>query len=313
MRQGDFLKKVPLTPQKLPKRKISNKIQHSIGFKNNKILKRFGGYRSLSLKGSCKKIMKFLVDGRPTLTVMVQGRTPERVIELIERGHEGGGDAFGVQLEPLENQYHNKETYKRFYEAAKGKPIYVTSYRYGAGTGKSDRELADEILEFTAMGKEYNTLVLTDVMGDIFCKTPYELTMDEKAIEEQKKYIAELHALGAEVLMSSHVLEFREGDDVLKIAEAHKERGVDISKIVTKADTKEELLKNFETSARLTRELGIPSLFLCGGDECTLHRRAAQLIMNTLYLCIVEIDECCTAAQPLLRIAKALVDTASEK
>ncbi len=257
--------------------------------------------------------MRFLVDGRPTLTVMVQARTPERVLELMEKGHEGGADAFGIQFEPLQNEYHNEETYRRFFEAAKGKPIYVTNYRYGSGTGKSDRQLADEILEFAALGKEYDTLVLVDVMGDIFCQTKYELTRDEAAVEAQKKYIEEIHAIGAEVLMSSHVLEFRHTEDVLEIARAHKARGADISKIVTKADNEAELLENFETSARLTRELGLPSLFLCGGDTCTIHRRASQFIMNSLYLCIVEIDDCCTKTQPLLRIAKTLVDTATEE
>ena len=45
---------------------------------------------------------KFLRKDRPTLTCMVQARTGERILELIEKGLDGGADAFGVQLEQLE-------------------------------------------------------------------------------------------------------------------------------------------------------------------------------------------------------------------
>ena len=45
---------------------------------------------------------RFLQNHRPTLTMMIQARTPDRVLELIEKGIKGSTDAFGLQIEVLE-------------------------------------------------------------------------------------------------------------------------------------------------------------------------------------------------------------------
>lgn len=57
---------------------------------------------------------KFLVKGRPTLTVMIQAKTPERVSELIKRGLDGGADAFAIQVDQLERKYRTEERLKSF-------------------------------------------------------------------------------------------------------------------------------------------------------------------------------------------------------
>ena len=72
---------------------------------------------------------------------------------------------------------------------------------------------------------------LCDVMGDIFCKHPEELTDNDEAIQKQMKLIEKLHSLGAEVLMSSHLYKFAPAERVLEIALEQKRRGADIIKI----------------------------------------------------------------------------------
>ena len=47
----------------------------------------------------------FLIENKPTVTMMIQARTPERVLELIKKGNDGGADRFGLQLEKLEQTY----------------------------------------------------------------------------------------------------------------------------------------------------------------------------------------------------------------
>ncbi len=244
----------------------------------------------------------FLVDGRPTLTVMCQAKTPERIKELIKKGLEGGADAFGIQLEQLERQYHTKEVYTDLFNAMGGKPAYVTNYRYHQNEGISDEALMEELLEISAMG-----LTLIDVPGDTFCKTEFELTRDVEAIEKQKDLIAKIHNNGSQVLMSSHIFKFLEYRDVLEVALSHKGRNVDVSKIVTGADNDYELNCNFVTTARLKNDLGLPFLFLCGGSNCQLHRRVAPVIANGMYLCVAEHDDLSTPTQPLLSEAAKIV------
>ncbi len=45
--------------------------------------------------------------------------------------------------------------------------------------------------------------------------------------------------MGAEVLMSSHTFKFMKTDEVLRIVTAQQERGADVAKIVTAANSEE--------------------------------------------------------------------------
>ncbi len=245
----------------------------------------------------------FLVKGRPTLTSMVQARTPERMLQLIEMSHKQGADAFGMQLENFEHRYRTDDVFKTLFKAMDGKPCYVTDYGTILNEQMTFEERAEELLSVAKYGK-----TLLDITGDMFCKTPYELTMDKTAIQKQMDFINKAHELGAEVLMSSHVLEFRNTKDVMNIVIEHYKRGADIAKIVTHATTLQERSDNFATSVYLQKNAPLPTLFLCGGESCTLHRRVAPLLSESLYLCVPEHDELATPTQPLLTQAKAILD-----
>lgn len=47
----------------------------------------------------------------------------------------------------------------------------------------------------------------------------------------------------------------------------HKRRGADISKIVTAAENMEQQIENLRITNLLKQELGIPFLFLSGGES----------------------------------------------
>ncbi len=247
--------------------------------------------------------MKFLVEGRPTLTCMIQARTPERVFELIKKGIDNGTDAFGLQLEVLERQYHTPEIYQKMFKAMGDRPCYVTNYNYNMNDGISDEKLAEELIMVAECG---GTLI--DVMGDIFDRQPDQITYNETAIRKQKELIEKIHSLGKKVLISTHTYRFMKYDEVFKIVDAQKQRGADIAKIVTAANNEDELKTNFETSLKLSKELGIPCLFLCVGETCKKHRILAPFISNDMFLCVAEHDEFSTDAQPLLSEAKKIIE-----
>lgn len=244
----------------------------------------------------------FLNQPQPLLTVMLQCKTPEVAIGRIRNALCLGGDAFGLQVESLKPEYHDPEVYKRLFGEMRGRPSYVTNYRSCENTGKTDEELARGLVTLAESGA-----TLCDLMGDLFCKHPEELTDDPAAIATQMELIKEIHSKGAEVLMSSHVCKYTPAERVLEIAREQKRRGADIIKIVTAADTMEQQIENLRITDLLKRELGAPFLFLSGG-ECTLHRRLGIRLGCCMCLCVYEHDALSTPPQPLLSTMKTVRD-----
>lgn len=244
----------------------------------------------------------FLKFDQPLLTVMVQAKHPDRIKELIDQSLPEGAEAFGMQFEQMDGKYRNCDTYRSLFSYARGKPVYATNYRTGKNEGKSDEQLAEELMELASSGA-----VLVDVMGDYFDRQPGELTINKAAIKKQMKLIESLHKIGAEVLMSSHICTFISWERVLEIALEHQRRGADICKIVTGADTMEQQLENLKIIHMLKKNLKIPFLFLSAG-ECHLLRRIGGELGCCMYLCVHEYDGLTTPFQPLLKDIKAIRD-----
>lgn len=245
---------------------------------------------------------KFLNSDRPLLTVMLQCETPETAVGRIRNALCLGGDAFGLQVETLKPEYHTSETYKKIFAEMQGKPSYVTYYRVGQNSGKSDDELADGLLKLAQSGA-----TLCDVIGDLYDRQSDEVARDPKAIEKQMDLIYKLHEKGAEVLMSSHINKFTPAERVLEIALEQKRRGADIIKIVVSANSMEEQIENLRINQLLKSELNAPFLFLSGGVS-SIHRRLGIKLGCCMSLCVYEHDHLSTTLQPLLTIEKAIRD-----
>ncbi len=244
----------------------------------------------------------FLNRSEPMLTVMLQCEKPETAIGRIRNANCLGADAYGLQIECLKSEYHNSDTYKRIFAEMKDRPCYATYYRGRSNEGKTDEQLAEGLLEIARSGA-----TLVDVIGDMFCKHPEELTDDEGAIKKQMELIDKIHGEGAEVLMSSHLYKFAPAERVLEMAREQKRRGADIIKIVTGADTMQQQIENLRITDLLKRELGAPFLFLSAG-ECSLHRRLGIKLGCCMALCVYEHDALSTAPQPLLATMKTIRD-----
>ena len=244
----------------------------------------------------------FLSPDKPLLTVMLQSCTVDGVLSKIRGALALGAEAFGLQIERLPFSDRNEKAYRRIFAEGGGLPFYVTSYRSGDNKGRTDDELADDLLLLADSGAS-----LCDVMGDLYSKHPLELTGDPSAIEKQTRLIDSLHEKGAAVLMSSHTHTFLPPERVLEFALEQKRRGADFIKIVTNAADDDEQLQNLAATRLLKKELGAPFLFLSGG-ECTIHRRIGWKLGCSMILCVYEHDELSTKAQPLLSVAKAVRD-----
>ena len=202
----------------------------------------------------------FLTKNRPTVTTMLKSDTPEAALTEIEQIRSIGTDTFGMQIDYLKPEYRTLPVVKRILDAMDGTPCYVTNYR-GGDPNADDEMLAETLLAAADYGK-----VLLDLRCDMFDPREGEYTEDQTAVSKQKAFIRAAHEKGAEVLMSTHIFgRFVPKEEVKRIARAAAERGADISKIVTTANSEDELQQNLELVAELKRELPIPFLFLCNG------------------------------------------------
>lgn len=239
---------------------------------------------------------------KPLLTVMLQCETPELILGRIRNALCDGAEAFGLQAEWLKPEYQTPEVYQQLIREMRDRPCYVTNYRGRNNGTASDEVLAEGLLTWAKCGAS-----LCDVPGDHFCKHPLQLTDDPEAIRKQMALIDKLHAQGAQVLMSSHIFTFTPAQKVLEVALEQKRRGADVVKIVTGADTMEQQIENLRITHLLKEELGIPFLFLSGG-QCSLHRRLGIHLGCCMALCTYEHDALSSFQQPLLRIMRSVRD-----
>jgi len=244
--------------------------------------------------------MTFLNHEKPLKTVMIENNDLNFIYKLIADANMNGADAFGLQVEKMLPEHRNKETYQKIFQAM-GKPVYVTNYFHTVNEGKTYDDLAEHLKLLAESGA-----TLIDVMGDFYDKHPEELTDDPIAVEKQKKLIDELHAIGAEVIMSSHVRKYIPAERVLEIALAQQERGADICKIVTRADTPKEEAENLRIVTLLKKELKIPFLYLAGGSHQKLLRRVGPMMGCCMWLCVQQHSNFSTKAQPLLSAINAV-------
>lgn len=245
----------------------------------------------------------FLTYEKPLLTTILQCRNPEVALYRIEKALELGADAFGLQTECLLPEYRNEETIKSLFAAMGGKPIYVTRYRPDKKDDSQDEYLAGELLKLADWGA-----TLCDVIGDLYAKHPDELCDDPVAVEKQMALIDTLHQKGVEVLISSHLYRYAPAERILQIALEQQRRGADVVKIVTKADTDEELLDNIRAFQLLKAHLSVPFLLLSSGSKGGLTRRIGPNLGSCMYLCVYEHDAYSTKAQPLLKNLKQIRD-----
>ena len=245
---------------------------------------------------------KDIFNGKPLLTVMLIGEEPNVLIGRIRNALCDGAEAFCLQTEFLKPEYHTPEVFEKLISEMRDRPCYVTNYRGRNNGDTPDEVLAEGLITLAKCGAD-----LCDVPGDLFCKHPLQMTEDAEAIRKQMELIDAIHAQGAQVLMSAHIFTFTPAERVLEVALEQKRRGADVVKIVTGADTMEQQLENLRITDMLNRELGVPFLFLSGG-QCSLHRRLGTRLGCCMALCTYEHDALSSFGQPMLWIMKEVRD-----
>lgn len=250
----------------------------------------------------------FLNQNRPLITSMILKDNPDSIRFAIKNSIYDGADCLGIQFECLKKEYKTDENYKKIFAACSGHPVYITNYRGAENKGFLDEELGDELIRMLSCGA-----TLGDVPASLFDSESgmgvgLELSMKQNAVDKQMKLIDEIHNMGKEIIMSSHIRKFTSAETVLEVAYEQQRRGADIVKIVTAANSEEEQMENLRITTLLKRELNVPFLFLSGGTHSKIHRMIGPQLGCVTYLAVLEHDAQAVPTQPTIKAAKAIRD-----
>ena len=122
------------------------------------------------------------------------------------------------------------------------------------------------------------------------------------------KLIEKIHAMGKEVLMSSHLHAFYPEEDLIRFGKEQIRRGADIVKLVGMADTREELIASLNAAEAMKNTLEAPFLLLANGKQNRLLREIGPVFGVCMYLCVDRHRATNTRSQPLLRHIRPIRD-----
>lgn len=244
----------------------------------------------------------FLNQQNPILCAITECADPASIISDMCNAFADGADAFAIELDRLSDSNKSEDSLRHIFSFAGNKPIYVTNYRQGNNIGKSDERLEKELLTALNAGA-----TLIDVRGDMYDPQPLEMTQDSKAIAKQREFIRHIHERGGEVIMSSHTKCYLPQDQILEIVRAQQERGADFAKIVTFADTYDELFVILSTSVMMKEVLDIPFIILACGRCSKILRITGYMYGSSMVLGVPQYTDINSRIQPTVRSLRTVL------
>ena len=141
---------------------------------------------------------------------------------------------------------------------------------------------------------------------------PKEVVTDPAVIEKQCALIEEVHAKGAEVLLSCHPGIHLNSTQLVDLALFYEERKPDMIKIVSIANTEEEMLESIKAMLLLKKEIKTPVTFHAGGKAGALTRIINPMLGGQIMFCVDHYKESSTMDQLHLATARRIVDDLSK-
>lgn len=239
----------------------------------------------------------FLALPRPVVACILAETSVDAGVAAVRNGEFDGAHAFAIHLEPLCAEKLTDRELSRIASATQ-RPFMFLHYRKWKDDRviMSDEDRTELLLRTIQCGA-----TAVDFTADTFDPSPLEFTADPAAIDRQKRLIDRAHALGGEVVMSSHINEPRTCEQVLEQLTAIAARGADIVKIVTNANTDEEFAEAVKTTLALRRTLKVPFIHLVSGAYALPHRYLSPMLGNAITFCVHAYSEQFITVQPPVR------------
>ena len=256
----------------------------------------------------------------PVLVGVVKEKTPKAAIAEITNCLYDGAGMIDLHMSCLENT--DTETLRSIFSASK-LPVLALNYNidyYSESRGYTEE---DRIAMFRrAVDAGAHGIDMQGYTFDLSSKesfhgedkysftkgNPREIVTDEGIISKQCAFIEEVHSKGAEVLLSCHPGLPMTAEQVVDLALFLEKRNPDIIKIVTIAETDEDLAESFKAMIMLKKNVKTPVSYHAGGKAGSLSRIINPILGGHMIFCVDRFKESSLLEQLDLKTSKAVVE-----
>lgn len=256
----------------------------------------------------------------PVLAGVVREETAAAAIAEIKNCMYDGAGMIDLHMSCLENS--DTETLAKIVNAS-SLPILALNYnRTGAwedaGLSEEDRVASFlRAVDAGAAGIDMQAYTFHAPSRDAFCGedkysftkgSPKEVVTDEDIIAKQCALIDQVHAKGAEVLLSCHPGIPMTCEQVVELALFLEKRNPDIIKIVTIAENEDDLIESFKTMLALKKEVKTAITYHAAGKAGYLSRIINPALGGHMVFCVDHYNARSTMEQLHLKTSKQAID-----
>ena len=225
--------------------------------------------------------VKFSESGSPIIIGVLKESSVPATLKTVKNCEAEGACAFDLHVSLLEGKDREPDRLERIFSQAKSPILAVHYNNVPQGVKKnSSEERMEELVRAVEVGASG-----IDMQGYTFCQSPLatlegkdekkypfitarpkEVTLDDAVITRQRQVIDKVHDLGGEVLMSTHTGVYLNTEQIVSLALEIEKRDVDIIKLVTPVNTKEEVAEALQSIIELKKNIKRAKVhFHCSG------------------------------------------------
>ena len=266
---------------------------------------------------------------RPMLAGVVREQSCATAIAAIRNCEYQGATGIDLHLSCLDDEFRTVACIRDIVNASR-LPVLALNYNisYDKGIYEAGEDERTELL-LTAVEAGVAAVDIQGYTFDLYSKNnfrkeysylnysflkgnPKEVVVDDETIGKQTEFIERIHHMGAEVLLSNHTGIPMTTEQVVDLALFVEKRKPDIIKIVTPADTEEEMLEAFKAMTVLKKEVKTPVSYHCNGKKGGLTRIVNPVLGGFMCFCNERYTHNSDTGQPLLETAKTIFDNISK-
>ena len=256
----------------------------------------------------------------PAIAGVVREKNARSAMGEIKNCMFHGADMIDLHLSCLEKS--DTDTLKTIISSSR-LPVLALHYNRTLDFGEADyseEERVDALLRavdagaagIDIQGYTFHRPSQTGFYGeDVYSFTsgkPKEVVTDAEIISRQCALIEQVHARGAEVLLSCHPGIPMKAEQVVELALFLEKRKPDIIKIVTTAAREDDVLESLRAMLLLKREVKTPVSYHANGPLGGLSRVLNPALGGQIAFCVDRFSETSTMEQLDLQTAKAVID-----
>ncbi len=256
----------------------------------------------------------------PALAGVIREANERAAIAEIKNCFYHGADMIDLHMSCLDKS--DVDTLKRIIDST---PLPVLALNYNMGSSWEPLNLSEEdrvayfkrAVEAGAAGidmqgytfhAESKTQYLGDEGYSFAAVKPFEVVTDSAIIDKQCEFIDWVHANGSEVLLSCHPGRVMNCEQIVDLALFLEKRKPDVIKLVSLAETDEDLVEAFKTMTVLKKEVKTAVSFHVGGARGDLSRIINPMLGGHMIFCVDSYDSNSTLGQLDLQTTRQIID-----